>query len=525
MTFQEYLNEHGINETTVNIVGLHEDNNRIAIPIRNIDDQVLWYKYRHLDPSFEAKFTFDQGAKITLFNVSVLKKPTPFVVICEGEPDCMKLTQEGFWAVCSTGGAGSFNKEWINLFIGKNILLCLDNDEAGRNATKKLLNFFPKARVISLPEAYKDVCEFFKDHTKAEFIEFMKQYKNKKDWLRINFPSPYSTITLSEIYQKEFPEEEWIVDKILPEEGIIGIIGEAGAFKSLFTQYLTKCLITKETILGQFEVKKECNILFIDKENRLRRTQKRLLAFGVPSTERIRFIESPGDFNLENEEFIKFIIDEIEEYRINLIFVDAFVDVFEGNENDAIETRKALDKLKQLAPQGTFIVIHHSSKPIPRYRRTALQSTRGSSNIAAQFEAQFYFEKTRDNKVFTIEQGKARDSEPLKKFSVQIVYEPDGPITDLIYLGETKEDEGLVEEAVEKIIEIVFEKPGIDRDTLEDYVKEEVACSSKIFEKGLTEARKRKKIAHKRKTGQGNKFFYYPFTEPDSDPTLFDDTE
>lgn len=323
----------------------------------------------------------------------------------------------------------------------------------------------------------------------------------------------YKTLTLAEIYNTEFPEEEWIVDRLIPEEGIVGCVGDSGSYKSLFTQYLVKCLLSKEPVFGQFEVKKDCNILFIDKENRLRRTKKRLQAFGVPSTDRIRYIAGSESFDLSNAEFNKFITDEVRKYKINLIIIDSFVDVYEDNENDPNQTRKAFDKLRQLVPNGTIIVIHHSSKPIPNYRRSVLHQTRGSTNIAAQFETQLFFSLTGNNKIFTIEQGKARDSEKLQRFGVEIVYEQNGPITDLIYKGEIEDDLGLLDEVVNKIVEIVAEQPGIDRDSLEKCLKSEIGCKSKTVQNGLSEAKKRNLITTGRKPGLGNQLFYYPIEE------------
>ncbi|MEM7394326.1 MAG: toprim domain-containing protein, partial [Verrucomicrobiota bacterium] len=71
------------------------------------------------------------------------------VILCEGEPDCIKLISEGYerpfagkasMAVTAIPSASTFKPEWAPLFSGKRVLLWLDNDPAGEKATERVGN-------------------------------------------------------------------------------------------------------------------------------------------------------------------------------------------------------------------------------------------------------------------------------------------------------------------------------------------------------------------------------------------------
>lgn len=175
MTKQEYLNQHGISETTASEFGLEQVGNKLAFPVKDSEGYVMFNKYRHLDfvkGGSVPKFSYDKGSSVTLYNSSVLLH-TDYVFLCEGEPDCIKLTQEGFPAVSSTSGAGVFKEEWIPLFSGKKVYLVYDTDSAGKSGAEKLQTLIPGSVILSLPPEVKDVCEYFQSHTKEEFISLM----------------------------------------------------------------------------------------------------------------------------------------------------------------------------------------------------------------------------------------------------------------------------------------------------------------------------------------------------------------
>ncbi len=120
------------------------------------------------------------GSTVGLYPNNDLKKDQP-VIITEGEFKVLLLLQHGFQAVCGTGGAGTWKKEWNQALYGLDTRLVLDNDDGGKNGTEKitecLKGYARSIRVIEWPSYMEneDVTDFFIKHgkTKEDFRELI----------------------------------------------------------------------------------------------------------------------------------------------------------------------------------------------------------------------------------------------------------------------------------------------------------------------------------------------------------------
>lgn len=104
--------------------------------------------------------------------------PKKRIVITEGEIDCLSVSQvqENKWAVVSVpNGAASAAKdvrkhlEWLGGF--KEVVICFDNDDAGREAAKAVAALLPpnKALIATLP--LKDANEMLKEGRVMELVQ------------------------------------------------------------------------------------------------------------------------------------------------------------------------------------------------------------------------------------------------------------------------------------------------------------------------------------------------------------------
>jgi len=86
------------------------------------------------------------------------------IYICEGEFDTMILDQHGYNAV-GILGTTNFNADYIDYFKGLDVVLALDNDEAGQRATQEIANMFHlKGQGVNskrLPDNIKDITDYF----------------------------------------------------------------------------------------------------------------------------------------------------------------------------------------------------------------------------------------------------------------------------------------------------------------------------------------------------------------------------
>jgi DNA primase len=92
----------------------------------------------------------------------ILKRDS--VIIVEGQFDCISCHNYGFKNTVALGGSAftKFHFQLINRFT-KNIFLLLDNDQAGKRETEKILSKYSNfSNIISIPipECYKDIDEY-----------------------------------------------------------------------------------------------------------------------------------------------------------------------------------------------------------------------------------------------------------------------------------------------------------------------------------------------------------------------------
>lgn len=142
---------------------------------------LIFYKHKVIVPFIsEGRVVFLQGRRIDEGQPKYLhiKRPVPLfntdklaelekgdkVYVSEGVFDAMILEQNGYNAVAILG-VNNFKPEYTDLFKGLEVILCLDNDEAGERATKELAKIFllkgQAVKVKQLPDGIKDITEYF----------------------------------------------------------------------------------------------------------------------------------------------------------------------------------------------------------------------------------------------------------------------------------------------------------------------------------------------------------------------------
>lgn len=176
---REYLNSRGLDDTILDHNKITWDGERIVIPIFNADGLWLYNKYRR-DPARTdgPKYSYDKGGQSALYGIDKITNATQ-IILAEGELEVLILETNGFVAVSSTGGAGTFKQEWIDLLLGKDLFICFDNDEAGRKGMERVTKMCPTIKCIPLPREvgdHGDVTDFFikLKKTRKDFEILMK---------------------------------------------------------------------------------------------------------------------------------------------------------------------------------------------------------------------------------------------------------------------------------------------------------------------------------------------------------------
>jgi DNA primase len=161
-----YLRQRGITEETTKVFGVGyfagrgSMSGRVVVPIANDHGELIAYAGRSIDAT-EPKYKLPAGFKKSaeLFNLQrVLRLPASSrgsVIVCEGFFDCMKVHQAGRHAVVGLMGSALSEAQEKVLRQFAHVILFLDGDEAGREATRGIAaRLVPQTfvRVINLPD-------------------------------------------------------------------------------------------------------------------------------------------------------------------------------------------------------------------------------------------------------------------------------------------------------------------------------------------------------------------------------------
>lgn len=124
-------------------------------------------KYLHVDRVEGKKQTMvEPGCEPTCYGWHTIPESAREIVICEGELDAITLYQYGYPAVSVPFGGGGGNKQqwvdsdWDILEVMDTIYLCMDADEAGKQATVELIKRLGEHRckIVELPAKDANEC-------------------------------------------------------------------------------------------------------------------------------------------------------------------------------------------------------------------------------------------------------------------------------------------------------------------------------------------------------------------------------
>lgn len=172
-----YCEKRDISKTTIDYVGVKENNNCVVFEYRNELGEHLANKYRKTKKSEGPKMWFEKGTNVnTLFNMDKINISDP-LLITEGEFDCLSAIESGFKnAVSIPSGVNSTN-EWITsnwTFIEQfeEVIIWFDNDEAGIKGAREVFNRLPNNSVkIVRCEVANDINELLHKYGKLAVLK------------------------------------------------------------------------------------------------------------------------------------------------------------------------------------------------------------------------------------------------------------------------------------------------------------------------------------------------------------------
>ncbi len=128
----------------------------------------MFAKYRKepWDTSDSPKYIYEKGGTVSLYGVHYPSQ-NKRLILCEGEFDVLSLRTAGYDALTSTGGAMSFQQDWV---LDRVPTLLFDNDEAGVKGAIRTAFILGKCIISWIPAGFgKDASDVLQNKGK-EFL-------------------------------------------------------------------------------------------------------------------------------------------------------------------------------------------------------------------------------------------------------------------------------------------------------------------------------------------------------------------
>lgn len=216
--------------------------------------------------------------------------------------------------------------------------------------------------------------------------------------------------------KKEFPPQQWIVDKIISEESVILISAQPASFKTWLVLEISRDVADGGVLLEQFPLA-QSSVLILDEESGERQLHKDFKILGV--SEKLPIYYSSLTERTLDSKYVRDIIDFCTEHAVKLVVFDSLTRFHNSDENDATAMSQIMSYFMQLKKAGiTSLIIHHSRKlNLGNYSNSQFvaSNVRGSSDILAACDVHIGI--SRNGNTISVVQTKNRFNEEITLFT------------------------------------------------------------------------------------------------------------
>lgn len=257
-------------------------------------------------------------------------------------------------------------------------------------------------------------------------------------------------LLIGELMEKELPPIRWLIDGILPEEGITIMAAKPSSLKTWAALQMAIDIASGKRFLDKFETR-QAPVLILDGESGERLLKNRLEVLKASKELPIYYQTYSG-----REKFDKAFFDYTVAFcavnKVKLVIFDSLIRFIDAkDENSSMDISEAFRWFSRLKEAGiSVLLIHHSRKGTSDI--DSLDSVRGSGDIIASCDVGIIL-FGRMNNAITIKVGKNRYDEEAKPFRAEFKKESN-MTSRWRYLGviEEKKEESEVSEIILTIL-------------------------------------------------------------------------
>ncbi|MBD3300057.1 MAG: AAA family ATPase [Candidatus Moranbacteria bacterium] len=315
-----------------------------------------------------------------------------------------------------------------------------------------------------------------------------------------NILAKFKPLSMDELLNMDIPPTDWLVEKLIPKEGITIIAGPPGNFKTWLLINMAINISRGDKLFDTFKTQ-QAGILIIDEENHLRILKQRILLLGGDPDLDIRLI-SKKDFIVTDKQAITEIIKYCKKEGISVIIIDSLVRIHKNDENSAKEMNVVFRYLGQFYKYGITVIITHHEKKEGFGKVKASSKLRGSTDILASCDSLISIKAKEKNTVIEIQQPKSREEESINPFELKVC--KDYGLLCFQYIGQ----EETSETNDEMVINILKKnQDGLLKKDIEEIAKNEYEVNKYKTRESLRRLERLEKIIFKK--GKGTSKLYY----------------
>ena len=308
----------------------------------------------------------------------LLKRPDQEIDLVEGEDAVEALAEMGILASCVQGQ--NWTDDCAAPFYGRNVNVAMDNDDAGREATRKAVDHLTKAgaatiRVPLLPDLgpRQGLDDWLKLHTAQEYREIVAKTAPKHNALNA---APY-----------DFPAEnkiatyDWLHRAHVLRGAVSGTAATGGTGKSNLSIIEALEMTTGKRLLYGTGNGRKLRVVLINLEDNRNTMDKRIAAamkhykltpadvggrlIVIAKGEiRIKIARQEGGEVIRNESDIRVLTNLMIKNQGDVLSLDSFVRSHKVNENDNIAVTQVIECYEDVATGADCAVHlwHHTRK-------------------------------------------------------------------------------------------------------------------------------------------------------------------
>lgn len=256
--------------------------------------------------------------------------------------------------------------------------------------------------------------------------------------------------SLTELLNTNYPEQEYIVDRIVPYASLSILSGQSRSLKTYTLLDIALRVASGTPLFDTFSTI-QAPVLMIDEENGERLLHKRLKQLGADDNLPVHFMSFNG-FHLDKQH-IDDVLSFCTEKEIKLIIIDALIRVHSSDENSAKDMSKVFQKLRQFSNAGIAVLVTQHHRKAGANNMGAGNEMRGSSDILAAVDSHIAVSR-KEKYYLRFTQEKQRYAEELDPFEVKVSIDDNHCAFEYLgSLGKPQDKSPIVYAAVVKVID------------------------------------------------------------------------